>query len=566
MYMSLIVLTWDLSLSYVFCRMRCRECQARLGHTPGCSKYAGELHEFMSGELPESVWHPDSLPETFPFTWNPSPASWLGGGGLDPFGVLSLFDPDMGIDQVNELCDRFEEQAPLMGANEALSYVGPEEDCALRAWLEPSVSTSETLGVTGNMARPAVVLPDAWQILCEGLSDVNFPNNFPSVVTEVNVPTVVVESVEDEGDVGGETELKIVDPVWKLLRCNETNESLNETERSWPNAQDLAQTLVGYIGAEVTGDEETGVVHRGTGVNDAEEGSGRVVRFLEPPASPCGADLETVVWPGMRDQVVIPLENIEDNEGYDAEVSDLLEPPVLLRAISSDVNNLGYPCHEDEASVNEVWEDFRAGTADENYCEKSPSSLREMGPSAIQDYWSRVQRRRDGQKERNPDRVAVVRPMPRRTGQVSVIRRRADPRVFRLETRAPVVTTQTVISRVTSPNGSIAQENMNERVAMARNRATQVPRVYLRSVATQNTPRGVTIATQTETDILSGMEAAYVHPSSAVGADVTIPVIVGGVTGTELRLVLEMESTSGEDTPRRTEEESDGTPVQDEWM
>ena len=76
----------------------------------------------------------------------------------------------------------------------------------------------------------------------------------------------------------------------------------------------------------------------------------------------------------------------------------------------------------------------------------------------------------------------------------------------------------------------------------------------------------MTIATQTETDILSGMEMVYVLPSSVVGADVTIPVITGGVTGTGLRLVLEMESTSGEDTPRQTEEESDGTPIQDEWM
>jgi hypothetical protein len=260
------------------------------------------------------------------------------------------------------------------------------------------------------------------------------------------------------------------------------------------------------------------------------------------------------------------LENTDDIEGYDAEVSGLLEPPVLLQTVDSSVNNPVSPCLEDDASVDEVWEDFRAETIDENCSGKSPGSLQEMGPSAIQDYWTRVQRRRDGQKERNPNRVAVVRPMPRRNDQVSVIRRRADPRVFRLETRAPVVTTQTIISRVTSPNGSVAQENMNERVAMARNQATQVPHVDLRSVATQSAPRGVTIATQTETDILSGMETAYVHPSSAVGADVTIPVITGGVTGTELRLVLKMESTSGEDTPRQTEEETDGTPVQDEWM
>ena len=86
---------------------------------------------------------------------------------MDPLGVLSLLDPDMDLDQVNELCDRFEEQAPMMGANEALSYVGPEEDRALRAWLEPSVS--ENLEVPAQQAKARRNHVDIWLINVDGV-------------------------------------------------------------------------------------------------------------------------------------------------------------------------------------------------------------------------------------------------------------------------------------------------------------------------------------------------------------------------------------------------------------
>jgi hypothetical protein len=91
----------------------------------------------------------------------------------------------------------------------------------------------------------------------------------------------------------------------------------------------------------------------------------------------------------------------------------------------------------------------------------------------IQRYWTRSQARRIKKGKQVPARVAMIRPAQMRQGRQVVIRRRYDPRSFIIRVNAPVIQTNSVISRVTLPDGTMAEENLNGCIFMARTVHTQ---------------------------------------------------------------------------------------------
>jgi hypothetical protein len=196
-----------------------------------------------------------------------------------------------------------------------------------------------------------------------------------------------------------------------------------------------------------------------------------------------------------------------------------------------------------------------------------PSPPRLLGPSAAQRYWSNLQSRPSGEKGFQPQRIAMVRPRPRR--RTPAHRRISDQRFFRIITPAPVVRSQHIISRVTSPNGHVAEETMNERFDMARDYATQtvfpMQANFVRTVSTQT-------LIPLFADVQTGMENGDLPRQVIVirvGGMVRHGPAVGGLPmSSAVSVPASSTVTSGSDVTGGQEsgqdDGSNGTPLQDE--
>jgi hypothetical protein len=94
----------------------------------------------------------------------------------------------------------------------------------------------------------------------------------------------------------------------------------------------------------------------------------------------------------------------------------------------------------------------------------------------VQKYWAKA----SGAHDRPLRMVALVRPQPPPSAET------ADPRQnrrgFRVTTQAPVLQTQSVISRIILRDGSLVEEALHDRFVLARTVATQTLPVELRRV------------------------------------------------------------------------------------
>ena len=233
----------------------------------------------------------------------------------------------------------------------------------------------------------------------------------------------------------------------------------NPTPGLWPNALELANELIHEGSAQSAGGAaETTVV--GDGMTGSHVPA--YERVWESPASP-DEDPDMDVW---------------------SEVSSPGTYEVVYRPVTSPITDVPSP-------------------------HTPPCVDRELGPSQAQKYWSKLQRGQDGREpgcEARPKKIAVVRPQRRRGRYALERQRRRYPRVFRIITQAPVIRSQSIISRVITPDGHVAIESMEERFDMARTTSTQTvfPRfeTWTRTTATQTyTPLYADVQTgMTETD------------------------------------------------------------------
>jgi hypothetical protein len=93
---------------------------------------------------------------------------------------------------------------------------------------------------------------------------------------------------------------------------------------------------------------------------------------------------------------------------------------------------------------------------------------RVLGPSRIQQHWSRLQAR---PQRMSASRVAMVRPRPR---QASLLRRRrSQPHLWQIFSSSPILQAHSILSRVTDASGDTTIEELNSRFNMSRSVATQ---------------------------------------------------------------------------------------------
>jgi hypothetical protein len=174
---------------------------------------------------------------------------------------------------------------------------------------------------------------------------------------------------------------------------------------------------------------------------------------------------------------------------------------------------------------------------------------RELGPSVTQQYWSKLQRRR-GQPAGTPyNRIAVVRPQPRRRRR-STYARNAYPRVFRMVTQAPVVRAVSILSHVRSPGGHVAIESLADQVTFARHAATQ-------TVTSSRPSLSRSTATQTFTPLFVDVQTGTPSPE---GPSSVVVIRIGGVYGESGEHAAETSSAEASSSCEGT----DGTPLMDE--
>lgn len=348
---------------------------------------------------------------------------------------------------------------------------------------------------------------------------------------------------EEDDELGDEVK-------WSLLQCNEPDDSLDRPGRPWQTAHEMADSLIGYIGEEVT---ESGEVEPEETILPLEtpRPSVNMVRFTEAPASPDDPGSNDLDEPDSPEGTFRPIRR--------APIVIPVEPVVPVNWGGYGQEHRGTETSDDQGDL-EV--DSREGLVE------APEEGQEVLLSPIQSYWTRLQARRGGVVERARGRVAHIRPMPRVGSRMLAFHHRPDPRVFRLTTTAPVVRSQEVISRVTSPMGSIAEETLAERVHMARNRATQVPRVRQRSsaVQVQITAPQRTVATQTLIVMMETMSISSTSVTSDIGNEVILRTSPTVQTVTEIPDNSDISSDGVVDGGATQGEASasEDTPVQDE--
>jgi hypothetical protein len=185
-----------------------------------------------------------------------------------------------------------------------------------------------------------------------------------------------------------------------------------------------------------------------------------------------------------------------------------------------------------------------------------PSPPRLLGPSDGQKYWSKLQSHAS-----RPQRIAMVRPRVRRRSATA--RRRHEQRYFRIIAPAPVISTQSILSRVISANGDVAEETMQRRFDIARSRATQ----------TVIPPPAVSILRTMSTQTLIPLYAD-VQTSTSDDCPANVVVLrVGGIRGGRPPPVeVSVEATASQDglsdatvvNNGSPSEDTEGTPLLDE--
>jgi hypothetical protein len=190
----------------------------------------------------------------------------------------------------------------------------------------------------------------------------------------------------------------------------------------------------------------------------------------------------------------------------------------------------------------------------------SSDSDRVLGPSPIQQHWTRAQAR---SRRMAPSRIAMVRPRPR---QASLLRRRRNiPQMWHISTTSPIIQTHSILSRVTDSSGDTLREDMNSQYHMTRTVATQMLTPLYADVQTgmsdQDRPRNVIVIR------VGGVLGAMRRNEAAAAIPRTDAPQLGreGTTRpTSVPAPIAPSSPSAEGEGDSTESSSAGTPLLDE--
>jgi hypothetical protein len=500
--------------------MRCLICEAEWGHLPGCE--LGQLEEQTAG------WDPAILSANTDLTWDPVLPSWLLETTFDPDHILPVANgaSSMEVDLLGDACDVMREIACETREGRDIPVITTQASNNLRSWLEGSPVASVN---NGNVNQTGELhMPEAWAALRTGV-------NALASGEETRVESV--SGVREDEDLVREID-------WDLMRCDET--SVEEARPGvWPSAEEIADELLGLDRNEpnVRGNPVVNVVAPMPHESSVVE-LGRI-RFLEAPASPTEEEQEGLDNGERPMGAFRPIQAVRGTGRYDVvrpDVRDDREP--ATRDVGTDMESVGV--------VGDL--------------EESPEEGREVYPSPIQRHWTRTQARRSRRVDRRSDRVAHMRPAPRRDEGPYAIFHRRDPRVFRVRTTGPVIHTTDIISRVTSPCGSVMEERLGDHVHMARDKATQVPRKKKRSMAIQVHMRTESQAVSTQT-VARLIEAMTLDTAPEVENEVIIRLLpaegqdqVGVLPYSD----VSSEGTTGDGAVADESCSSSGTPVQDE--
>jgi hypothetical protein len=501
-----------------FLEMRCCICNQEWGHSPQC--ILTQLDD------PIELWNSTAPMDDTLMPWAMSPPQWLLGETLDPNMILPVPAAVVVPDSLDGVYDILRNMAGDMGGSSGPQGMSPDASLALRSWLDAEQTERTEADVSSGVGNP-LPLPNAWAALNTGLEALD-----------------AVSGVREEDDeLGNEV-------TWGMLHCDEPGNSLDRPERPDPTAYEMGVPLVGHREGENTRSGEVGPEEMVLPVGVLPQ-SINMLRFDDAPASPDntgssdfgGLDSPEGMFRPIRDvPILIPLEPVA---------------PVSEEGSCQKHRGTGNDENQDEPEV-----DSREGLA------VAPEEGREVLPSPIQSYWTRLQARRDGVVERARGRVAHIRPMPRVGGRRFACYHRPDPRVFRLTTTAPVVRSLDVISRVTSPMGSIAEETLAERVHMARDHSTQVPRIRQRNsgVQVRITAPQRTVSTQTLIEMMGMMSVDPTSVTSDSGDDVTLRASPAVQAVMEIPTYSDVSSDGVVDGGATQGEvsASEGTPLQDE--
>jgi hypothetical protein len=182
-----------------------------------------------------------------------------------------------------------------------------------------------------------------------------------------------------------------------------------------------------------------------------------------------------------------------------------------------------------------------------------------LGPSRIQQHWSRLQAR---PRRMSPSRVAMVRPRPR---QASLLRRKQNsPQLWQIFTSSPILQTHSILSRIIAANGDTMVEELNSRFNMTRTVSTQTYTPVYADVQTGMTdddrPRSIIVIR------VAGIVGAMQRNEAAHTSVIETPHL-GRETASSAGSSAETVETSPATAPQGDscmESDSTGTPLQDE--
>jgi hypothetical protein len=561
-------------MSSVDFQMKCPKCLGDPDHQPGCV-------EGGSGSLRRTETRPMLPAEMLmlPFSYenrqyNSSPSTWLTDDLLDPTRSLPTLDASVDLE---ELVDKRGRDNFCVGKSAENDSAGTSPASDWCVGLEEVIESSEVMNTSELLIKPKQVksvevseeVIDGGQMASKleraraaYLVSVSHVDNSCATIVrateESGISEVNVGQVTQQGEDHPVLEKKIV-PIRMIIRkgvaiiVESNSEGQVEIEQARgvqdnPEVLNIIQRVQDSPSDDVRGERGRdnprerenmrGVVDSPERGNNEIDESGKGMPDSEcTPERVRSVDSESVRG-GLIESPDSP-DNPFDRGDLDMEeigtpVSDSdmeepkSEPPVrqcMVKKVSGWVVTEGYCLMT--SPISEV-----------------ESGDRIMAPSKVQRYWTRSQARKQGKGIR----VAKVRPSQYQNGRYVTVRRQYRQRQFRIETMAPVIQTNVILSRVTAADGSMAERTHEHRILMARTSATQTR--LLRMVLSRSLIHQVNIPGDNRTE-----EVVDVSSVDEGQEEDIEPVCVSDESSVE-------DMDSGNPVPE--EDTSPGTPLQDE--
>lgn len=476
----------------VIAGMKCQQCHYELGHATWCTI-------LMEGRS-LSRWSTPSFGDPLDLPLAPSPVSWLMGDLDDLDVMLPMVDPRLDISWLEG------EDMP----ESFLTLLGPELPVQSSENTSVEQSRSGQYGAVPNVGGPPVAVvapyaPSTSRMPHEGGANELVQNTDGPLLAVVAPHPSDPSGLSRDGGMNlyaSDSSLGLDDevsfptavPGWNVTRQEEVSTSW--APNPWASPEAIADKLVG-AGVEATSSVPALGDHAHYTANVEE----KVVyeRISESPASP----------------------DAESGEEARSESSVTAMEEAPYAPIVSPIS--------------------------EGLTPRTPPSPppRVLEASPIQNYWSRVQAKAKPAADGRPSRIALIQPKRKAWGPMTAHqRRRHAQRVIRIVTQAPVVSSQSILSRTILPDGSMNIETLDTHISMACTRSTQTVTPLFADVQT-----GIR-----ETDLPHNVVVIRV-------GSIVSPAVPAAASGN----VSEAAPANARGTPATMDQElSDGTPLLDE--